>query len=425
MAAGTAESPSVAERIPGIGLGRNTAVAAFAQDKLGFLLQAARQYGPVVQLWPGVIMVTGSAEVDIVIRRTNKDFLHDRNFMLRKRDYRPGSANLAFWMKSRRAALAGMTPSLLAEHAAWLAERTDAFATKWLRLGLIADVPQHMQELTAASIARFSFGTRHTADIPRAAQAMLDALLPIFASPFEFPAYIRALQPRERRLNHQLRVLHSALRSALHSSGHGGLSEVITGQGLDEEAVIHLLMMLHLAGHGVPAAALSWALVELARNPEQQEAAAAAAARWNGTGPAPDEICWVMQETLRLWPPSWLVDRITDASAECGAWTIPARSKLLLPLWAIHRLADCYQEPERFDSQRWAALSPPPGTYLPYSSGPKWCLGARFADVEMTTILTVLLRRIRVSLRGEVQPDARRTLTPTGFELLVEAHSRS
>jgi len=423
MASGTAENPSVAARIPTISLGRDAAVAAFVQDKLGFLLQAARQYGPVVRLWPGVILVTGPEEVDIVIRRTNKDFLHDRNFMLRKSDYRPGSANLAFWMKSRRAALAGMTPTLIAEHTAWLAERTDAFTTNWLRLGLIADVPQHLQELTAASITRFSLGTRHTADIPRAAEAMLDALLPIFAGPFEFPAYMRMLQPREWRVKRQRRALESALRSALHSSGHGGLSETIARQGLNEEAAIHLLLILHLAGHGVPAAVLSWALVELARNPEQQEAAAAAAARWNGIEPAPDEICWVMRETLRLWPPSWLVDRVTDASVECGAWTIPAQSKLILPLWAIHRLADCYPEPERFDSGRWAALSPPPGTYLPYSSGPKWCLGERFADAEITTILMVLLRRIRVSLRGEVQPDARRTLTPTGFELLVEPRS--
>ena len=423
MAAGAAESPSVIARIPTIGLGRDAAVAAFAQDKLGFLLHAARQYGPVVRLWPGVILVTGPAEVDIVVRRTNKDFLHDRDFVLRKADHRPGSAELATWMKSRRAAIAGMTPTLIAEHTDWLAERTEAFTTNWLRLGLIAGVPQHMQELTSASIARFSFGTRHTPDVPPAAEAMLDALMPIFASPFEFPAYMRALQPREWRLQHQRRVLESALRSAVRSDGQGGLSETIASQGLNEAAAIHLLMILHLAGHGVPAAVLSWALVELARNPEQQEAAAAAAARWSGTGPAPDEICWVVQETLRLWPPSWLIDRVTDGSAECGGWTIPARSKLILPLWAIHRLADCFPEPERFDTGRWAALSPPPGAYLPYSSGPKWCLGARFADAEITTILTILLRRIRVSLRGEVQPDARRTLTPTGFELLVEARS--
>ena len=421
MAAGTAESPPVITRIPTLGLGRDAAVAAFAQDKLGFLLQAARQCGPVVQLWPGVILVTGPEEVDTVIRRTNKDFLHDRNFVLRKADHRPGSAELALWMKSRRAAIAGMTPSLIGEHTAWLAERTDAFTTNWLRLGLITGVPQQMQELTSTSIARFCFGTRHTPDVPPAAEAMLDALMPVFSSPFEFPSYIRALQPREWRLKHQRRVLESALRSAVRGDGQGGLSETLAREGLNEEAAIHLLMILHLAGHGVPAAVLSWALVELARNPEQQEAAAAAAARWSGTGPAPAEIRWVMQETLRLWPPSWLVDRVTEASAECGSWTIPARTKLILPLWAIHRLADCYQEPERFDSGRWASLSPPPGTYLPYSSGPKWCLGARFADTEITTMLSILLRRIRVSVRGEVQADARRTLTPTGFELLVEA----
>jgi enediyne biosynthesis protein E7 len=98
---------------------------------------------------------------------------------------------------------------------------------------------------------------------------------------------------------------------------------------------------------------------------------------------------------------------------------MPARSRLLLPIWVIHRTAECYPEPESFDSRRWEALSPPPGAYVPYGAGPHRCLGARLAHAELTTVLAVLLSRARITLHGQARPDARRTLTPVGFELEV------
>lgn len=417
MSVSTAGSARSGGCIPATGFSRAAAAAAYDDDRLGFLCETARRYGPVVQLWPGLILVTGAAEVDVVFRRTDRDFFQDRNFRLRKLDHQRGSAGLANWLKARRTALAAMTPGLLAAHAAWLAGQADTFADGWLRQGRIHRVTRDLEGLTAASIARFCFGSRQAAEVPTAAQATLDALFPIFASPFEFPTYLRVLQPRERRVRRRVRDLHAALRSGLASSGDGGLVDVVTRQELSEAATIRLLASLHLAGHGVPASALSWALVELARNPEEQEKAAAAATRWDGASAVPDEIRWVVDETLRLWPPSWLSDRATDGPVPCGPWTMPADSRILLPFWVIHRMADCYAEPMRFDSGRWAALSPPPGAYVPFGAGPHWCLGARFAHVELTTVLAVLLRRTRIALRGDVRPDARRTLTPVGFEL--------
>jgi cytochrome P450 len=415
----TVQDRSLVKPIPAISYSQADATAAYAEDRLGFLLATARQYGPVVQLWPGLILVTGTAEVATVLSRTDRDFFHSRNFLFNKVDNRLGSAFQTNWMKARRAALAAMTADLVAEHIPWLAEMAAALTADWLRRGIIRDVTPELERLTSASIARFSFGSRQAVGVPAAAQEMLDALFPIFASPYEFPSYMRALQPREWKVRRRLRALHAALRLALASDGDGGMADVLAAHGLAEADAIRLLTSVQLAALGVPASALSWALVELACHPAEQERAAAAAARWPGSGPVPDEIGRVVDETLRLWPPSWLSGRMTEGSVQCGQWLMPARSRLLLPIWVIHRTAECYPEPESFDSRRWEALSPPPGAYVPYGAGPHRCLGARLAHAELTTVLAVLLSQARITLHGQARPDARRTLTPVGFELEV------
>jgi transcriptional regulator with XRE-family HTH domain len=198
-----------------------------------------------------------------------------------------------------------------------------------------------------------------------------------------------------------------------------GVAEVLANRGLDDEAAVTMLAFMHLAARGVPAAALSSALVELARNPGQQELVAAAAAAWDGGGEPPAVLGWAIDETLRLWPPTWMAERVTESDAECGSWTIPAGSMIVLPFWVIHRVA-AGAAPETFDLTRWQDYTPPPGSYAPYGGVPRWCLGARFAHAEMIAILAAVLRRARLTVRGEVRANARRTLTPEGFEFILE-----
>lgn len=404
--------------IPGID--RAAAIAARGGNMLEFLLRAARDLGPVVQLWPGTIMIAGPAEVHAVLKQTDREFLNDRNLLLRKSKHRRGSAELEDWRHARRGALAAMTPGMLDVHAAWLRDRSESFTDEMLQRHTIPNLARCLEKLTSASIVQFCFGV-DAPGVPSAIQRALDALLPIYASPYEFPAYLRLVQPREWRTRASLHRLQAQLRSVLAASGRGGLAEVLRRRGFGDDEAIRLLTSVHLAAHGVPAAALSWALVELARNAEEQERAATAAMTWDGSGPAPEVLRRVVDETLRLWPPSWVADRMASKDALVAWGTVPAQSRILLPFWVTHRLAGCYQEPEKFDSQRWEGLSPPPGAYVPFGGGPRWCLGARFAHVEITTILAVLVRRTRISVRGNVVPDVRRTLTPTGFELVVTA----
>lgn len=412
-------SARIAPEIPSVSRDRVARVAARDADGLAFLLETARELGPLVQLHPGVVMATGPTEVSDILKNTDRVFRSDRDLLLRKSGHEPGSAGLARWTDARRACLAAMTPGMIAAHAAWLAGQAEALADQMLRRRAVPDLTRMLTTVTAASITRFCFGSRPADRVPAAVQGLLDALFPVYASAFEFPAYMRLLQPREWRVRARSRALGRELRSVLAGRGCGGATDVLRNQGMDDGAVVRLLTSLHLAGHAAPAAALSWALVELARNPHEQERAATAAAGWDGTGAAPNVLSHVIDETLRLWPSNWIADRWTSERASCGPWTIPARSRVLLPFWVVHRTAACYQEPERFDSRRWESLSPPPGSYTPFGAGPRWCPGARFARAGMAIVLAVLLRQARLQLRGTVLADARRTLEPTGFELLL------
>ena len=96
-------------------------------------------------------------------------------------------------------------------------------------------------------------------------------------------------------------------------------------------------------------------------------------------------------------------------------------STVMVSPYLIHRTAACYDQPEMFRPSRWQDLDVPNGAYIPFSSGPRWCVGARFAVAEISTVIGVLARTLRFRLDGPVQPDTRATLTPSGFRLHVVA----
>jgi cytochrome P450 len=340
--------------------------------------------------------------------------------LFRRIDYRSDAsqAKLADWMKLRRTAMSAMTPTRIGEHAPWLAEHADVLAGAWLRRGTVTDVLPEVRELTGASIARFSLGSRHVGEVRTATNAMLDALGRLSLGRFEWPGYIRAVQPRQRRARRALNDLMIAVHASLATRDAGGLIDVMP-RPVSSEATAELVKSLVLNGQEAPAAALCWALVELARHPEEQERAAAAASRWDGSVTVPQEIGRVVDETLRLWPPAPLSGRVAGESVSLGSWTLPAGSTILLPFNVIHRAADHFPEPDRFDSTRWASSCPPHGAYVPFGGGARSCLGARFARFEIATVLAAVLRQSRITLRGNVRPHPGRILTPAGFELRV------
>lgn len=402
----------------------------------------ARQHGPVVQLWPGTILMSGPDEAEALLGRTGRDFDRDRNFLNQAMD--TGRVTWQEWRACRRVILAAMNPGMVSQHMGWVTDRADSLIAAWLARGSAGAMGAELREFSCASIARFCFGSREVLGVADATIALNEALFSVFAGEFVLPNAIRALRPREWRLRRALSALHQAIVAAIGRPGSGGLVETAIRYGLAENAMIAMLTSVHLAASMDPPAALSWALVELARHPGQQQTAAEAAGKSLGAWPAPAEVHWIVDETLRLWPTTWMTDRVAvrPEPTSCGDWVIPAQSRVVVPMWVIHRTAPCFADahPEEFDSLRWAQLSasaagspragcpsaefpptgfPSAGSYLPFSYGARSCVGARLAQAEMATTLTALLRRARFTVRGPVRPDPRRTLTPEDCELAV------
>jgi cytochrome P450 len=419
-------------QVPDAGLSRSQVAVAFQEDPLGFLLASARSHGPVVQLCPGTVMVTGHAEALSVLRATGEDFFRDRNFLNHEVAAEKGSDEEKSWLAARRAAVAQMTPDRVRRHMEWFTPRTEAFVDGWLRRGTVTSIRNDLEGLTAESIARFCLGASASARVPLSAQALLDALFPTFASPYRFPRLIRCVLPRERKVRRALADFHAVLSSELAGprpeeprpeAPSDSLGTALREAGLDGDALLGLIRSLMLAAHDVPASALAWTVTELARSEQAQDAIAACAGSWDGIEPPPPEVAWFVDEVLRLWPPTWGLSRKAGEDAKCGQWQIPPGSTVIIPLWVLHRVSPSYapSDPERFDHARWETLTPRAGEYLPFSGGPRWCPGERLARAELAVMVAVLARRARLRLHGELSPDIRRTLTPRGFELEVSS----
>lgn len=188
--------------------------------------------------------------------------------------------------------------------------------------------------------------------------------------------------------------------------------EAETGADADNEQIRDEIMTLFMAGHETTANALTWGLYLLAQHPEVDERAGAAA-----RGGDAEYIARVVKEILRLYPPAWIIGResMRDVTLSDGS-AIPAGTTVFAAPLLLHRRAEYFAQPERFDPDRWLGPEPPPFSYVPFGGGARRCIGEDFALRETAIVLSTLLARYRFELpaggRVEIAPLV--TLRPGG-----------
>lgn len=346
-------------------------------------------------------------------------------------------------MRLRRQCQPSFHPDRMPGYATVMAESAARVTAAW-KHGEVIDVGRQTDLLATRTMVRTMFSAPQDAqmyeetieDVTIVLRGILRrTFLPEAVNRVPLPAklhYDRSL----RRLRERVGAIVAARRAD--PADHGDLLSTLLGPThpadpdagpvLTEQEVADQVMTFFMAGARTTAATLAWALYVLAGNPEeqvriQQEAEPARAeglAGWASTSAfAATER--VITETLRLFSPGWLLTRLVTRDTTLGGAAVAAGTMIAVSPWIIHHRPDLYPEPERFDTARWAT-PPAREAFLPFGTGSRKCIGDRFAFIQVSVALALVISRWHLVPAGRpprVMPGA--ALFPRGMRLQVHA----
>jgi cytochrome P450 len=203
---------------------------------------------------------------------------------------------------------------------------------------------------------------------------------------------------------------------------------------MSDRELIDEVLTLIVAGHETTASSLTWTWYLISGHPETAEALCAEADR-GPAGPAVGlEVAeslqfthQVIQESLRLYPPGWLFTRRNLEADELGGYAIAPRTDVFICPYLLHRHPGFWDEPEEFRPQRFAGADADERhrfSYIPFSVGPRHCIGENVAMFEMLVHVQQMCRRFRLT-RASSEPielEAQINLRPRSSLLMtVEA----
>ncbi len=197
-----------------------------------------------------------------------------------------------------------------------------------------------------------------------------------------------------------------------------------SGVGMTDRQLRDELMTLFVGGHETTAIALSWTWHLLGTHPDvlaevHAELADVLGGRLPSTADVPRLVVLerVLRESLRLYPPVYAFDRKALADLELGGRQLRKGTVILISPWVLHRRPELFENPERFQPDRWmdSALRRDKA-YLPFGGGPRVCIGNGFAWMEMTLVMAAMLQQVSCEpvSTADVAADPSITLRPHG-----------
>ncbi|WP_172838197.1 cytochrome P450 [Terriglobus roseus] len=300
------------------------------------------------------------------------------------------------------------------------------------------DIYPHMMEITFSMVARSLFGARLKAEdislvsdtICTVQEFIVKQTLQPYLNPwFEVSGELRKHEEMRVRAD---AVLMSYIKKRRDEPPSDDLLQTLMdarytdGEGMSDELILSESMQLLVAGHETSSNSLSWLLYLLSSRPDvleqmRQEFDSVLGDRQVSHGDVPklEYSTQVVQESLRLYPPFWMIDRIAVADDRVGDTVIPAGSTVIVYVYGAHHASAHWQKPEEFDAERFVKGSDKlrtPFTYFPFGGGPRGCIGLHYAMLQILMILKELLTKYDF----EVPPG--QTIEPRAMVILRPKH---
>ena len=396
---------------------------AVRSDVLGLVTGATRDYGEVVQfgtgLWPWpVVMVNEPELARQVLQERHKIYTKETRSTARIA-LGAGESLLTssgeWWRTQRRRMQPVFQRSGVAGLEGTMREAIEECVVRWNVLadrGEPVDVASEMMRLAFTIAARCLFGADLGAMADRVEAALAIVLRHIWAGLRQFvnlpswvptPTNIRF----QKALNELDRVVYGIIRrrrakkpsesrdllSVLLNATDGETDDRMTDRQLRNE-VITLLV----AGHETTANALSWTWHLLAHHPSQWNRLEEQLRSAEGREP-PAFVEQVLLESMRLYPPVWIVERLATDRDLLGEFEIPKGSSVLVCPYVMHRHPAHWEDADRFRPERFSDGKPPvesQRSYLPFGLGPRQCIGHHFALMEAKLVIATLTRHFHL-----------------------------
>src|SRR5581483_7020187 len=171
-------------------------------------------------------------------------------------------------------------------------------------------------------------------------------------------------------------------------------------------------VILYAASFETTANVLAWTLFLIAEHPQVAAALAGEVAAIEGWPPDEDAIDGlplldgVIRESMRLMPPVAYTFRSPLAETRLGKMPLHVGDNIILSHFWSHRDPAVFPEPDRFLPERWRDIRPDPYEYIPFSAGPRLCLGYSFATLELKLTIARIMQRFRLTVVPGARIDA-------------------
>ena len=418
------------------------------QDPLAFFVKNWRRFGDVFRYQVGpwtYHLVSHPDHVRHVLQDNYRNY--PRSFHYRFTRLVIGDGLVAtegdVWRRQRRMVQPAFHEARVAALAGQMADATAAMLDRWdaLRLaesGEPFNVAAEMVGLTLRIVGKTLLGVDLGGETDVISPAVTEALSYLdyrMNNRIVWPLAVPT--PRNLRFRRAMRTMDRVVYDIIRRRRSGGdtgdlLSMLLsvrdeeTGAGMTDKEVRDQVMTFIGAGHETTAVALAWTWYLLSQHPEvERRVREEVDDVLGGRAPAARDtrrLCLTrhcFEEALRLYPPVFAVVRDVIADDEIGGYHIPAGSSVILCQFITHRHPAAWDEPERFDPDRFLperGATRPKFAYFPFLGGPHQCVGNDFALMEAAIILSMVLQRYRLRMPPGtvVEPEQTLTLRPRG-----------
>ena len=391
------------------------------RDRLGFMVDLVN-YGPLAKFRAGpssFIQVSSPEAVQHVLQANNKNY--DKKALANEplRDLIGDGLLLSdgeFWRKQRRLMQPVFHSQKIQVFADMMGEETATVLDRWEQVaanGQPLNIQQEMMRFTLSVITRALFNERigdESGSIGKNLTLLIEDNIYRFDHPFYPPRSIPT--PRNRQYQQAKAEVFAVIdglvdRRESSIGEYGDLLDLLmmakdeeTGEGMSNEQLRYELLTLFIAGHETTALLLSWAFYLIAQHPQVRARLHEEAVQvFGGRTPSLDDLQnlkytrMVLDETMRLYPPAWIVNRRAIDADEVEGFAILAGSQITVSPYATHHDPALWPDPFQFDPEQFTperSANRHRYAYFPFGAGPRVCIGNNFALMEAQLFLAAV-----------------------------------